>query len=63
MTEFNSALSFVLIKQITVALFSYAIRNYIQCHDFGNSNKRFIGNLWRKTLGEILKGFFVTVEI
>ena len=55
----NVALLFVLIQQITVTFFSYSIRNYnaltseIQTKD----------NLGRNFLGEILKGFFVTVEI
>ena len=57
--SFNYALLFVLIQQNTVTFFSYSIRNY-------NANTLLIwtkDSLWRKILVEILKGFFVTVEI
>ena len=38
---------------------SYAIRNYNPM----TSKIRTKDNLWQKILGEILKGFFVTVDI
>ena len=57
--EVSIVLLFVLIQQNTVMFFSYSIRNY---------NARTLeiwtkDNMWRKIFGEILKGFFVTVEI
>ena len=59
MRSFNYALLFVLIQQNTVTVFSYSIRDY----NATISEIRTKDNMWRKILGEILKGFFVTVEI
>ena len=59
MRSFNYALLFVLIQQNTVTVFSYSIRDY----NATTSEIRTKDNMWRKILGEILKGFFVTVEI
>ena len=57
MRSFNYALLFVLIQQNTVTFFSYSIRNY----------NAMTSEIWTKDnvtkmLGEILKGFFVTVS-
>ena len=57
--SFNYALLFALIQQNTVTFFSYSIRKYNSMI----SEIRTKDNLWRKLLGEILKGFFVTAEI
>ena len=50
---------FFLIQQNTVIFFSYSIKNY----NAMTSEIRTKNNLWRNILGEILKEFFVTVEI
>ena len=50
---------YVFIQQNTVTFFSYSVRNY----NAMTSEIRTKDNLWRKILEEILKGFFVTVEI
>ena len=59
MRSFYYALLFVLIQQITVPFFSYSMKNYKPI----TSEIRTEDNLWWKILGEIAKGFFVTVEI
>ena len=59
MTGFNYALLFVAIQQIKVTFFSYSIKNYSAM----TSEIWTKDNMWWKILGEILKGFFVTVEI
>ena len=58
MRNFNYAL-FVFIQQNTDKFFSYSVRKY----NAMTSEIRAKDNLWRKILGEILKEFFVTVEI
>ena len=50
-------LYYVLIQQNTVTCFSDSIRN----HNAMTSEIRAKDNLWRKLLGEILKGFFVEI--
>ena len=59
MRSFNYALLFALIQQNNVTIFSYSIRNY----NAMTSEIQTKGDPWRKILGEILKGFFITVEI
>ena len=49
----------LLIQQITVTFFFYSIRNY----NAMTSEIWTKDNMWQKILGEILKRFFVTVEI
>ena len=58
MKSFNYALLFVLIQQSTVTFFSYLIRNY----NAVTSEIKAKDNLWRKVLGEILKGFLLLLR-